>query len=68
MNNAGKIKNLLTNLMDNITDQIYFKDRESKFIMVNKASAGWHKQERAEDVIGLTDFDIYKEALKPFRN
>jgi len=54
------IKNLLFNLMDNISDQIYFKDRNSRFIMVNKASAEWHKQSAPERVVGLSDFDIYQ--------
>ena len=28
---------LLQNLMENMADNIYFKDAESRFIMVNKA-------------------------------
>lgn len=57
----SKIRNLLFNLLDNISDQIYFKDRESRFILVNKASAQWHKLQSPADAIGLTDFDVYKE-------
>ncbi len=56
-----RIKNLLTNLLDNISDQIYFKDLESRFIMVNKASAEWHKWKSPKEAVGLTDFDIYKK-------
>ncbi len=56
-----KIRNLLMNLLDNISDQIYFKNRDSHFIMVNKASAEWHKLKSPEEAVGLTDFDVYKE-------
>ena len=60
-NTDRKNRNLLANLMDNISDQIYFKDLESRFIMVNKASALWHKLKSPDEAVGQTDFDIYKE-------
>lgn len=50
---------LLQNLMDNMPDAIYFKDRESRFIKVNPAclaKLGWTSGERIE---GKTDFDIF---------
>lgn len=51
--------NLLQILMDNITDTIYFKDKDSKFVKVNKAQVRLCGAESAEDVIGKTDFDFF---------
>jgi PAS domain S-box-containing protein len=52
---------LMNILMDNITDRIYFKDLESKFIRVNKAMATRHGIEDPASVIGLTDFDLFTD-------
>jgi PAS domain S-box-containing protein len=49
---------LLTQLLDNISDHIYFKDRQSRFILVNKAFAE-KLGLRPEDMKGKTDFDIF---------
>nr|MBP7509922.1 PAS domain S-box protein [Prolixibacteraceae bacterium] len=51
--------NLLQILMDNITDTIYFKDKDSKFVKVNKAQVKLCGMNSAEDVIGKTDFDFF---------
>jgi len=51
---------LLENLMDNVTDSIYFKDKDSRFIMVNQACAMKHGWDR-EAVIGKTDFDTFSK-------
>ncbi len=51
--------NLLQILMDNITDTIYFKDKDSKFIKVNKAQVKLCGVDSAEDVIGKSDFDFF---------
>lgn len=51
--------NLLQILMDNITDTIYFKDKDSKFVKVNKAQVRLCGAESAENVIGKTDFDFF---------
>jgi diguanylate cyclase (GGDEF)-like protein/PAS domain S-box-containing protein len=50
----------LRNLLANSTERIYFKDRESRFMMV---SAGWlesygHGRSLA-DIVGGTDFDVF---------
>ena len=52
---------LLRNLMENMTDNIYFKDRESRFVMVNKAFCDWTGFTK-ESVIGKTDFDLFASA------
>ncbi len=53
---------LLKNLMDNMTDKIYFKDLQSRFIIVNKAAAMWHGYDTPANALGRSDFDNYKEA------
>jgi PAS domain S-box-containing protein len=50
---------LLQILMDNITDTIYFKDLESRFIRINKAQAKFIGAKNTEDAIGKTDFDYF---------
>ncbi len=52
---------LLQNLMDNLSDAIYFKDRQSRFAMVNKACADKHGWESAEAIQGKTDFDLFSK-------
>jgi PAS domain S-box-containing protein len=53
---------LLQNLMENIPDLIYFKDKANRFIMVSKTKA---KQvgSNPEDIIGKTDFDFYPKEI-----
>ena len=52
---------LLQNLMEQMTDNIYFKDRESRFLMVNKAFCDWTGFSE-ESVIGKMDFDLFASA------
>lgn len=49
---------LLQNLMEHMTDNIYFKDKQSRFIMINKAFCEWTGL-TTEQVIGKTDFDLF---------
>lgn len=48
---------LLKTLMNNIPDSIYFKDEQSRFIMVNAAKAA-RSNISPEQMIGKTDFDF----------
>ena len=48
--------------MDNLPDNIYFKDRESRFIAVNRASVSWFGFEDPADVLGKTDADLFAPA------
>ena len=57
---------LLQQLMDNIEDNIFFKDRDGKFIMINKANAKWFGVDDPQEIVGKDDFDFFdeKHALK----
>lgn len=57
---------LLQQLMDNIGDNIFFKDRDGKFIMINKANAEWFGLEDPREAVGRDDFDFFtkEHALK----
>lgn len=58
---APKPEYLLKCLMDHVPDMIYFKDRHSRFIMVNRAAAAWQEQPSPEAMIGLSDADVYSD-------
>ena len=54
-------RHLLSTLMDNLPDLIYFKDRESRFTAVNRlfiSRAGFKDQ---SEIIGKTDKDLYAD-------
>ena len=52
---------LMNNLMNSMPDKIYFKDRESRFIRINNATANLMAVGTPEDAIGNTDFDYFTE-------
>ena len=53
-------RSLLRNLLDNIPDSIYFKDKEHKFVAVSKAKAEHHGLS-PEDFVGKADFNFFSE-------
>jgi PAS domain S-box-containing protein len=54
-------RHLLHILMDNLPDHIYFKDRESRFIRINKAVAKWFGLGDPAQALGKTDFDFFSD-------
>ena len=54
-----KERNLLRTLIDNMPDYIYIKDKESRFVMNNKAHLGVLGAKTQSDVAGKTDLDIF---------
>jgi PAS domain S-box-containing protein len=52
---------LINALMNNLTDHVYFKDMESKFIRNNKAHAFSFGLDDSEQVVGKSDFDFFEE-------
>jgi len=63
---AFRSERFLTNaLMDNLTDHIFFKDLNSKFIRNNKAHVLSFGLENPAELIGKSDFDFFsKEAAQ----
>ncbi len=59
---------LLQALMENLPDYVYFKDRESRFILNNKAHARVVRAAGPEEMVGKTDFDYFspEHAQKAF--
>jgi PAS domain S-box-containing protein len=52
---------LISALMNNLTDHVYFKDLESRFIRNNRAHALSFGLVDPEQVIGKSDFDLFTE-------
>jgi len=53
---------LLNTLMENVPDNIFFKDREGRFILVSRQHALRCGFEEPSKVVGKTDFDIFPAA------
>ena len=50
---------LMNVLLNNLPDHIYFKDRESRFTMINKALAQFLGLNDPAQAVGKTDFDFF---------
>lgn len=54
-------REMLRLIVDNVPVQVYFKDQESRFQMVNKRLAHWVGAASEHELIGKTDADFYAE-------
>ena len=54
-------QSLLQTFMDNTPDHIYFKDKESRFIRINKAQTNLFRLSDAQEAIGKTDAEFFTE-------
>ncbi|HEY5373779.1 MAG TPA: diguanylate cyclase, partial [Polyangiaceae bacterium] len=61
---------LLQTLMDTIPDQIYFKDRNSRFTRINPAEATVFGLSSPSEAVGRSDFDYFspEHAAQAFRD
>jgi len=60
---------LLGQLLEHIPDHVYFKDCDSRFVMVNKGMAAWMGHATGAELIGKHDRDFFDENhWKPAEN
>jgi phosphoserine phosphatase RsbU/P len=58
--NRGAMERLFfRQLIDRLPDYVYFKDKEGRFLCVNRAWADLHKVANPEDAVGLSDYDFF---------
>jgi PAS domain S-box-containing protein len=57
----SKERYLLNTLMDNLPDNIYFKDAASRFVRINKDLTTYFCRSDPAQAIGKTDFDFFTE-------
>ena len=56
-----KEKSLIDTMLKNIPENIYFKDKDSKFVKASQSMAKNFKVKNVEEIYGKSDFDFYTE-------
>jgi phosphoserine phosphatase RsbU/P len=54
-------QDLFSFLLENTPDQVYFKDRQGRFLRASRAVAEYMDAANPDDLIGKTDFDFWSE-------
>ena len=54
-------RQLLTALLETVPDHIYFKNKHSEYIRINKSMADFFKLPDPEEAAGKSDFDFFKK-------
>jgi rsbT co-antagonist protein RsbR len=52
---------LLRAFLDNVSDNVYFKDAESRFIQISRSLVDWLGLSDPAEAVGKTDFDFFAE-------
>jgi PAS domain S-box-containing protein len=56
-------RNVLRTLIDNLPDNIFIKDAESRFLISNVAHACLLRAKTPDEIVGKTDYDIFPREL-----
>jgi two-component system, sensor histidine kinase and response regulator len=54
---------LLAQLLDALSDLVYFKDAQGRYLRVNRALAAWYGLKDPAEAVGKTDFDFHPEGF-----
>ncbi|MBD3390619.1 MAG: SpoIIE family protein phosphatase [Chitinivibrionales bacterium] len=54
-------RSFMNTLLENLPDAIFFKDRDCRFVIINKYCAQKFGLTSPDDAIGKTDFDVFTE-------
>jgi len=55
--------NQLEALFDAIPDKVFIKDKEGRFIRINKSSVPYYSVSTSGEIIGKTDFDFFSDTM-----
>ncbi len=62
-NKDFNFKTIIENIMDNTTDNIFFKDRKSRFVLINKAYAKWLGLNDSSQAVGKKADDFFNSKI-----